>query len=241
MRGIVLAGGTGSRLAHATRVINKHCLPVYDRPMISWPIKVLKDNGIFDITIVTTPTGVDQLKAVLYRDDDEYQFVVQETPGGVAQALACADRGDTQDVAVILGDNVFLPKSPYLPKRLPKESAYCFLYRCNGFRQLRELGVATLNKANEICTITEKPEEPASKYASVGLYAFSSEVFYLTRTLNPSARGEVEITSVLNWYAAKGWLAHGEVHGFWGDAGTPDGLLECAIEAQAVRSYIWGS
>ena len=227
MRGIVLAGGTGSRLGKATRLINKHCLPVFNRLMIEWAIKVLEDNGVNDITIVSSPTGVPQIRTVL-EASTRYEYCVQTLPGGIAHALACADDGTKRPVAVILGDNMFFP-SPAIPKT--PEGAHCFTYRMADQMALQALGSARFDAYGNIDQIIEKTPTPASRYAVTGLYAFNSGVFG-SLTLKASARGELEITDVLNLYARAGTLTHTEAMGFWGDAGTPEGLLECATEAR---------
>lgn len=230
MRGIILAGGTGSRLGPLTKSINKHVLPVHDVPMIYHPLRVLRNNDIDDVTIVSSPSGIGQLAKLLGSGSDHkcrITYRVQDQPGGIAQALLSAYRGpmDMQTIVVILGDNVFVP-SMLIPN---ENQARCFLYKVNDREQLKSFGVPSFDENTcEINGVVEKPQEPASDYAVTGLYAFGAGVWRTLREMKPSARGEVEITDVLDFYAKCGILRHTVVTGFWGDAGTVEGMAECA-------------
>ena len=220
MRGIVLAGGTGSRLGSLTKAVNKHLMPVGNQPMIYWPIKILRDNNIDDITIVSSARGVGQLAEAL---GGKFNYRVQDGPGGVAQALYCATVRHEESVAVILGDNVFLPG----PKiTIEAVSARCFLHS-SPFHNLTQFGVPILNECGRIVEIIEKPNVPSTAYAVTGLYVFSGEVFRRIKHLQSSQRGELEITDLLNTYAHAGSLTHTIVDGFWGDAGTLKGMAIC--------------
>lgn len=212
MRGIVLAGGTGSRLGDVTKVVNKHCLLVHDRPMIMWPIKVLRDWGIDDITIVSTESGTFQLKQLL---GTEYQYRIQEKPGGIVDAILCAERSGTKEVAVILGDNIFT--------YTPEVRTNCYL-QWRSKRELTQFGVPVFEN-NDLTKFVEKPVYPPSNYALTGLYIFPSDVFTVAKNIKPSARGETEITDLLN--ALLPQVSYSLVSGFWGDAGTFEGIYQC--------------
>lgn len=231
MRGIVLAGGTGSRLGVVTKVFNKHVLPVGGESMIYWPLKVLHDNGIDDITIVSTPQGVGQLATIL---GGEYTYRVQDKPGGIAQALACANDWSSRSVAVILGDNVFLPTPKIYKSSVASDIAQCYLYQSPRL-DLTQFGVARFTNG-AVTQIQEKPSVPPSKYAVTGLYAFGCEVFDVISEVNVSKRGEYEITDVLNKYAAMCLLRSMNYEGFWGDAGTHEGITECSAAIKAARN-----
>lgn len=223
MRGIVLAGGTGSRLGPLTKVVNKHLLPVSGQPMICWPIQTLLHNGIDEITIVSTPRGIGQLAELL---GSGYTYRVQSKPGGITQAIECAipesNVVDHRYVVVILGDNIFTPP-PLIP--LEDGNAYVFLKEVPAERA-REFGVPTLDSAGKIRNIIEKPTYPTCNLAVTGLYVFPPDVFRKAATIKQSERGETEITDLLNVYAHEQKLEHSFVSGFWGDAGTPEGLAE---------------
>lgn len=220
MRGIVLAGGTGSRLGDTTKVVNKHLLPVGGRPMIHWPLKVLRDNNIDDITIVSSPRGIGQLAELL---GGGYTYRVQDRPGGIAQALACAQDRSSAPVVVILGDNVFLP-SPNMVEDFPIPR--CYLSQ-SPRHDLKQFGVPRFNNGT-IADVVEKPTDPGSSYAVTGLYTFGSSVFDKAVAMAIGHRGEYEITDLLNQYARGGALKHTILKGFWGDAGTVEGMAECS-------------
>ena len=226
MRGIILAGGTGSRLGKLTRVVNKHLLPVGDEPMIEWPLHVLKSNCVGNITVVSSPQGVGQLAAYL---GSGYDYRVQDQAGGIAQALHCARNRTREPIAVILGDNVFLPTPKFPDYKTGVFANWCFLKEVPSDR-ISEFGVPVFGNSgleNRITRIDEKPKFPKCNLAVTGLYLFSEDVFDRIETLSASDRGEVEITDLLNTYAAEGRLGAAVVNGFWGDAGTHQGMLEC--------------
>lgn len=233
MRGIVLAGGTGSRLGHLTMLVNKHVLPVGDELMIHWPLKVLHDNGIDDITIVSSPAGVGQLAMLL---GGKYTYRVQDKPGGVADALACADDKSGRSVAVILGDNVFIPV-PKIWKIGTEEPtrAYCLLHK-SPKHDLTQFGVPIFNNGL-VSSIVEKPKNPPSGFVVTGLYVFNPVVFEVIKTVAASKRGEYEITDVLNRYAELNALRSLEHQGFWGDAGTQEGIAECTSAIKFSRGH----
>ena len=231
MRGIILAGGTGSRLGPLTRAVNKHLLPVGGVPMIDWPIETLRALGVEldNITIVSSPDGIGQIARYL---GEGYTYRVQDKPGGIVQALDCAGRGSKKEnIAVILGDNIFLPP-PRLLEEKHRPMACVFLKEVPAGR-LCEFGVPTFNEFSEIEYVTEKPVAPASKYAVTGLYELWSDVFDCIANIKPSARGECEITDLLNLYARDKLLDYVVCkEGFWGDAGTLAGMAECSVATQ---------
>lgn len=235
MRGIILAGGTGSRLGPLTKVVNKHLLPVGGRPMIHWPIKILRDNTIDDITIVSTPRGVGQLAESL---GGGFTYRVQDKPGGIVQAIGCADRyAGRESICVILGDNVFLP-SPVIPKifdhDLYIDYAHCYLSEVLGSK-IKEFGVPKFDKETGIIkSIEEKPENPSSAFAVTGMYLFTANVFDKIKNIPVSKRGETEITDLLNEYT-NGRLSYDIIKSFWGDAGTLDGMQTCT---EAIYKYM---
>ena len=228
MRGVILAGGKGTRLLPATRVMNKHLIPILNRPMILYPLETLRDVfGIRDILIVS---GGDHIGgfAEFLGDGKEHgvslTYRVQTEAGGIAQALALAEGfAAGEPIAVILGDNIFdtaaLKKAFAAMKRSAKDAAVFLKEVPDATR----FGVPTFAKGR-ITKITEKPEKPASPYAITGLYLYPQDVFDRIRRIKPSARGELEITDVNDAYVKAGRCRHATLDGFWSDAGTPQSL-----------------
>lgn len=221
MRGIILAGGTGSRLGYLTRAVNKHLLPIGDMPMIYWALNVLNYNDVRDVTIVSAARGVGQLADYF---GGGITFRVQDKPGGIAQAIMCAGRGDGE-VAVILGDNVFLapPKLPCCPSG----EAWVFLKELPP-GQNKALGVPTLD-AGKVARVIEKPTYPVNDFAVTGLYVFNADVWDKLDIVRFSVRGEMEVADLLNLYAERGKLNHEVFDEFWGDAGTIEGMADCTV------------
>jgi len=226
LRGIVLAGGTGSRLLPLTKVTNKHLLPVGQKPMIFYPIEKLTGIGIEEILIVTGVEHMGDVVSLLGSGKDfgcRFTYKVQDQAGGIAQALALAENfARNQSVAVILGDNIFQANL--------KTHAEKFIAQGAGARILlkqvphpQRFGVAELSDG-KIVGIEEKPDQPKSDYAVTGIYFYDGAVFEIIRTLKPSARGEFEITHVNDAYIAKGQLAYDIIDGWWTDAGTFESL-----------------
>ncbi len=227
LRGVVLAGGTGSRLRPLTKVTNKHLLPVGPKPMIYYPIEKLTGVGIEEILIVT---GVEHMGSVVGSLGSgrefgcRFTYKVQDEAGGIAQALGLAENfANGQSLAVILGDNLFQSSL--------KPHAERFLAQGSGARLLLKevadpcrFGVAEI-RDGKVVGIEEKPRQPKSNYAITGIYFYDGEVFDVIRTLKPSGRGELEITDVNNWYIRKGRLACDPLEGWWTDAGTFDSLV----------------
>jgi len=222
MKGIVLAGGTGSRLFPLTKVTNKHLLPVGKKPMIYYPIEKLINAGIDEILIVT---GTDHMGAVvnlLGSGKDfgcRFTYKVQDEAGGIAQALGLAENFVGSDtMTVILGDNIFEASLEAALENYPGSGGQILLQKVD---DPERFGVAELN-GEKIVGIEEKPDQPKSDYAVTGIYMFDSRVFDLIKTLKPSGRGELEITDVNNHYIKKGEMRFSVLEGWWTDAGTPE-------------------
>ncbi len=228
MKGIILAGGTGSRLYPLTKVTNKHLLPVYDKPMIFYPIQTLINAGIKEIMIVSGRGHAGHFLELLGSGADlgvKFTYEIQEEAGGIAQALGLAERfADEDDVAVILGDNIFQDNI--------KEDVSNFRGGARIFLKevpdAHRFGVAELN-GDKVIGIEEKPREPKSNFAVTGLYIYSNHVFKIVKTLKPSARGELEITDVNNYFVNNGTMEYRILDGFWSDAGTFESLLRASL------------
>jgi glucose-1-phosphate thymidylyltransferase len=227
LKGVILAGGTGSRLMPLTKVTNKHLMPIGRRPMIYYPIQKLTSIGIEEILIVTGIEHMGDVVGLLGSGKDfgcRFTYKVQDEPGGIAQALALAeDFANQQLLSVILGDNIF--------KSSLKHYAVKFISQRTGARLLlkhvddpQRFGVAEVSQG-KVVGIEEKPKEPKSNYAITGIYFYDACVFDIIRTLRPSARGELEISDVNSAYLAKGQLAYDILDGWWTDAGTFESLI----------------
>jgi glucose-1-phosphate thymidylyltransferase len=225
MKGVVLAGGSGSRLGPLTRITNKHLLPLYDRPMVTYAIETLVEAGLTDLMLVTGGTYAGEFLRLLGNGEeygiDRLSYAYQQHPGGIAQALGLAERfvgGDR--CCVLLADNVFeRPLGPVVERFAAQErGARVVLSEIVDDQHLRHLGVAELN-GERIERIVEKPAEPTSRYAVTGVYFYDAQVWEILPTLEPSGRGELEITDLNNWYAERGELEADVLGGFWGDAG----------------------
>ncbi len=226
MKGVILAGGTGSRLHPLTRITNKHLLPIYDRPMISFAIEALVRAGVSDIMLVTGGNHAGEFLRLLGNGEelgvDRLLYAYQEKPGGIADALRLAERFVGQDrCVVLLADNVFQrtlrPCVEAFDKQ--KSGARVVLTREPNPEHLRHLGVAQLNGHGRIARIIEKPSEPPSDLAVTGAYFYDHTVWRVLPELKPSARGELEITDVNNWYVDHGLMEYDILDGYWGDAG----------------------
>jgi glucose-1-phosphate thymidylyltransferase len=226
LKGVILAGGTGSRLYPLTRVTNKHLLPVGKYPMIFYPIYRLKKAGITEILVVTGREHMGDVLELLGSGQDfgvEFTYRVQDRAGGIAEALGLARNfvGDGRCV-VILVDNIFEDDiSPFVRDFVAQKAGAKILLK--EVPDPRRFGVAELREG-KIVAIEEKPENPKSRYAVTGIYMYDAEVFEIIKTLKPSQRGELEITDVNNAYIARGTLTYGILKGWWTDAGTPASL-----------------
>jgi glucose-1-phosphate thymidylyltransferase len=226
MRGVILAGGTGSRLHPLTRITNKHLLPIYDRPMISYAIEALVRSGIGEIMLVTGGTHAGEFLRLLGNGNEfgieRLFYAYQEKAGGIAEALGLAERFvDDDRCVVLLADNVFERSiRPCVEAfRGQKAGARVVLSKETDARHLSNLGVAKFDGDRRIERIIEKPEDPPSEYAVTGVYFYDASVWQVLRELEPSARGELEITDVNNWYLERGLMEYDVLDGFWGDAG----------------------
>ena len=228
MKGVILAGGKGTRLMPLTKATNKHLLPVGLEPMIFHPIRQLAGAGITDILVVTSTDHMGDVVRCLGSGAEfgvELTYRVQEEAGGIAEALALAEGFAAGGrICVILGDNVFQYSiTPYVDAYRAQESGARVLLKA--VEEPRHYGVAALDEKH-VLEIQEKPEEPASNFAVVGLYFYGPEVFEHIRQIAPSRRGELEITSVNNRYIAESALEFDVIHGDWTDAGKPESYLQ---------------
>jgi glucose-1-phosphate thymidylyltransferase len=228
MKGVVLAGGTGSRLFPLTKITNKHLLPIYDRPMIYYPIQTLVDAGIRDILIVTGGRNSGDFLRLLANGKqfglNHINYTYQEGEGGIADALGLAEHfADGQKICVVLGDNIIegsIAKAAEHFRQQPT-GAHILLKEVH---DAERFGVAELS-GNTIASIEEKPKHPKSNYAVTGIYMYDASVFDKIKTLVPSHRGELEITDVNNAYVREGSMTFSFLEGWWTDAGTFDSLL----------------
>ncbi|MGP8058643.1 MAG: sugar phosphate nucleotidyltransferase [Acidimicrobiales bacterium] len=226
MRGVLLAGGTGSRLFPLTRITNKHLLPIYDRPMIQWSIEALVKAGITELMLVTGGTHAGEFLRLLGNGHefgiDRLSYGYQDKPGGIAEALGLAERFCEDDpVLVMLADNVVEGSIRPMVEAFEAEpnGARILLTKVTEPEHLRHLGVPELDGNGKVVHIVEKPELPPSNYGVTGIYCYDATVFDVIKTLEPSGRGELEITDVNNHYVAQGAMAYDVLEGFWGDAG----------------------
>ena len=240
-KGIVLAGGSGTRLYPLTLAISKQIMPVYDKPMIYYPISVLMDAGIKEILIISTPRDVVTFKELLGDGSQwgmSFEYKVQEKPNGLAEAFIIGEEFIGEDnVAMILGDNMFYGE--HFAEKLKaanerEEEATIFGYYV---KDPRAYGVVEIDKDGKAISIEEKPAEPKSNYAVPGLYFYTNEVVEIAKSVEPSARGELEITSVNDEYMKRGKLKVEKLgRGMtWFDTGTHDALLETASFVQTIE------
>jgi len=225
MKGVILAGGSGTRLHPLTRITNKHLLPLYDRPMVTYAVEALVRAGIDELMLVTGGTHAGEFFRLL-GNGQEYGIDVlgygyQDQAGGIAEALGLAERFVRRDkVCVMLADNVFgRSLAPIVENFVRQESgARIVLSHVEEDEHLRHLGVAVMD-GDRVAEIVEKPPSPPSRYAVTGVYFYDEEVWDVLPTLTPSGRGELEITDVNNWYVSAGKMEADVAEGFWGDAG----------------------
>jgi glucose-1-phosphate thymidylyltransferase len=218
MKGVVLAGGTGSRLEPLTRVTNKHLLPVGDKPMVQWAVDALAEAGVADLILVTGSDHVEDFRRYFGND---VQYAQQERAGGIAEALGLArDFVGDDRLVVLLADNIYGGSIRETVRRFEsqKSGARVLLAHVRETEHLRHLGVPRIEK-DRIVEIVEKPVDPPGKLAVTGLYCYEHDVFEVVGKLEPSGRGELEITDVNNHYVRAGKLEHDVFPGYWGDAG----------------------
>jgi glucose-1-phosphate thymidylyltransferase len=225
MKGVILAGGSGTRLHPLTRITNKHLLPLYDRPMVTYAVEALVGAGINELMLVTGGTHAGEFFRLLGNGHDygidRLFYGYQEEAGGIADALALAERFVARDkVCVMLADNIFERSLKPIAENFEQQSAggRIVLSEVVEDEHLRHLGVAVMD-GDRVTEILEKPESPPSRFAVTGIYFYDEQVWDVLPTLEPSGRGELEITDVNNWYVGRGEMEADVVDGFWGDAG----------------------
>jgi len=226
MKGVILAGGSGTRLHPLTRITNKHLLPIYDRPMVTYAIEALVNAGLGELMLVTGGTHAGEFFRLLGNGHeygiDRLLYAYQEKPGGIADALGLAERfAERGRVVVILADNVLERSLAEAVANFAAQErgARVLLARADDPEHLRHLGVPELDGQGRIVRILEKPDQPPSEFAVTGIYFYDASVWDVLPTLEPSGRGELEITDVNNWYVEQGLMEYDVLEGFWGDAG----------------------
>jgi glucose-1-phosphate thymidylyltransferase len=227
MKGVILAGGLGTRLSPLTKITNKHLLPVYDKPMIYYPIQTLINAGIEDILIVTGGNHAGDFLRLLGNGKEfglkHINYTYQEGEGGIAEALGLAEHfSDYEKIVVILGDNLIEGNISQAVKdfKKQKEGAKIMLKEVS---DPQRFGVAEI-KDGKLVGLEEKPKQPKSNYAVIGIYMYDGKVFDIVKTLKPSNRGELEITDVNNAYIKAGTMTYDILQGWWTDAGTFESL-----------------
>jgi glucose-1-phosphate thymidylyltransferase len=225
MKGVILAGGSGTRLHPLTRITNKHLLPLYDRPMVNYAVEALVGAGIDELMLISGGTHAGEFIRLLGNGReygiDRLQYGYQDQAGGIAEALAIAEHFVGRDkVCVMLADNLFERSLAAVVENFAKQEAGAriVLSLVDEDEHLRHLGVAEMN-GDRVTGIVEKPTNPPSRYAVTGVYFYDAQVWDVLPTLEPSGRGELEITDVNNWYVSDGQMQADVVDGFWGDAG----------------------
>ena len=251
MKGIILAGGSGSRLYPMTQSISKQLIPVYDKPMIYYPLSTLMLFGISEILIISTPRDLPMIQS-MFGDGSRLglrlDFKIQEAPNGIAQAFTLGEEfikrkdnpnDEDQDVCLILGDNIFYMGDQYHSfkkevKQNEGKNATIFAYHV---KDPQRFGVVEFNKDHNAISIEEKPANPKSNYALVGLYFYPSDVVEKAKSLTPSARGEYEITDINSMYLEEGRLNVVPMRrgNAWLDAGTPDSLMSASSFVQIIE------
>lgn len=241
MKGIILAGGTGSRLYPITTATSKQLLPIYDKPLIYYPVSVLMLAGIKDILIISSPQSIDQYKLLLGDGNNlgvSFSYCVQEKPRGLAEAFILGEEFIGNDsVCLVLGDNVFFGQNLtqlLMKARNNKEGATIFGYPVNN---PKDFGVVEFDDNGKVLSIEEKPQYPKSNFAVPGLYFYDNKVVEYAKNIKPSARGELEITSINNCYLEDNKLnvvlmGRGMA---WLDTGTPEGMLKASQFVQTVQ------
>lgn len=242
MKGIILAGGKGTRLYPLTIAVSKQLLPIYDKPLIYYPLSILMLAGIRDILIISSPEAIEQYKSLLKDGSSlgvRFSYAVQDKPRGLADAFIIGENFiGNDDVCLILGDNVFYGQNLALTLKQAisdNNGATVFGYPV---KHPREFGVVEFDKDFNVISIEEKPEKPKSSYAVPGLYFYDNSVVEIAKNVKPSARGEIEITSINNEYLSRKQLkvillGRGTV---WLDTGSPSGMMQAATYVEVVQN-----
>jgi glucose-1-phosphate thymidylyltransferase len=227
MKGVVLAGGRGTRLRPMTKIMNKHVLPVYDEPMIFYPVRTLLENGISEILVVSTPEFIGGYIEVLESEfDAEFTYRVQSEPGGIAHAIRLAEDFVDDRFAVILGDNIVINDLQESIAEFTDSQKDCMIF----LKQVSDpsrYGVAKVDN-QEVVRLKEKPDSPQTNLAVIGLYLYTDDVFDKIPKLSESDRGELEVTDLNKMYIEDNNINYTELDGKWFDVGTPDGLLKAS-------------
>lgn len=241
MKGIILAGGKGTRLYPMTKAVSKQLLPIYDKPLIYYPLSILMLASIKDVLIISTPHDIEDYK-ILLGDGSKigmhFEYAVQEQPRGLAEAFIIGEKFIGKDsVCLILGDNVFYgPNMTRLLRSAIDENVGATIF---GYpvKDPRSFGVVEFDKNHNVVSLEEKPELPKSNYAIPGLYFYNNDVLDIAKNVKPSKRGEIEITSINNEYLKRNQLKVKTFErGFaWLDTGTPEGMLKAASFVQTVQ------
>jgi glucose-1-phosphate thymidylyltransferase len=225
MKGVILAGGSGTRLHPLTRITNKHLLPIYDRPMVTYAIEALVGCEVRELMVVTGGTHAGEFLRLLGNGHewgiDRLSYAYQERAGGIAEALGLAERfAAGEPIIVMLADNVLERSIRHAVENFDRQEAGAriLLAREDNPEHLKHLGVPELDDG-KVVRIVEKPDEPPSAFAVTGIYFYDPSVFEVIPDLEPSGRGELEITDVNNWFIDQGTMQYDILEGFWGDAG----------------------
>ena len=239
MKGIILAGGSGTRLNPLTLAISKQALPVYDKPMIYYPLTTLLYSGIKEILIISTPNDLPIFKMLLGDGSDlgcKFEYIIQEVPNGLAQAFVLGEKFIGNDkVCLVLGDNIFYMKRQYLKSSDNFDGALIFGYHVN---DPKRYGVVEYDQNNNVISIEEKPKKPKSNFAVPGLYYYDNQVVEIAKNIKPSARGEYEITDINLEYLKRGMLkvqtlGRGTA---WLDTGTFKSLMQASQFVEVIES-----
>lgn len=241
MKGVILAGGKATRLYPLTLVTNKHLLPIYNKPMIFYPLESMKRAGVEDVLIITNPEHAGHF-INLFRSGKDFGlrlfYEIQDEAGGLSQAVGLAERfADGEKILVILGDNIFIHDLSPAVKRFEGREKGAMIF-AKEVDNAREYGVVELDQHGRVASIVEKPEQPKSNLAQTGIYMYDHRVFDFIKSLTPSGRGELEITDLNNCYVQEQTVECEVMKGWWVDAGTSyDELLRAnQIVADLIRN-----
>jgi len=241
MKGVILAGGLATRLRPLTQVTNKHLLPIYNKPMIYYPLEAMRKAGVKEVLIITGPDHAGAFLNLLKSGDQfnlKLSYEIQQEAGGISQGIALSESfTDREKILVILGDNIFTYNLRPAVERFEKREKGAMVFAVEMPTESKQYGVIELDKDNKVLSIEEKPEKPKSKLAQTGIYMYDNRVFDFIRKLKPSRRGELEVTDLNNFYVKEGSMEC-EIIDWWVDAGTSyDELLRANnLVAEKVRN-----